>query len=197
MKKTKIIIFSLIIGSVASQSFGNRHEEKLAPLEIILALNERHYAPTSEGFYRKILYKMFVENPYFYKMNATKKDREYYVCILKDHIKKLERKIAQNKKGIVSWSTAKGTFSLSLAALSGCAFYWFYSTKLNFFNFNNNSYDQYRWEDERNHALVGLGLSTFGCSCFAAKFFRKVWRYKERLQERLKRDQELLALFEG
>ena len=192
------ILFSALIISISLFSLTNcRHQEKVAALEMMFALRERKYEPTHEGFYRKTLYKMAKDNPHFYKMSPIKKNREYYVDILKDHIIKLEDKIAQNKNGIISWSTAKGTFSLSLTALCALAFrYFYFAPGFESNEKGNYNYLNHQWNEEKTSGLIGFGLSTLGCGFFTGYFFKKVIQYKERLHERLKRDQELLKLLE-
>lgn len=152
----------------------------------------------NEKNFRKMLYWMSENNPFFYKLDVFKKDFDYYVTVLARHIETLEHKIALKQSGLESTGMGEGLVSVVLAGLCGYTSYYFFNARKAL-----QSFEEGRYADLTRPQSLILMLSTVTFGLLSAIFastagtkFYKVYRYADRLIERLERDKKLLALLE-
>ena len=196
MKKLFAILILLMSFGISVLTEARRHDG-LAPLFLVNNIEQNKHSFVSEGYYRAMLYRMAKKNPYFYKMSSTKDNKDYFVTVLKSHIKKLEDKLDQHRTGLASWSMAKGSLSSVFAGFSAYIFYIFYSLpNPNHSKFNHNAWDKYMWDREKADVLFSSFISFLGCSGYAGWYFNKVRRYDKRVVERILRDKELITMLE-
>lgn len=185
--KKKLFLLTMLSTNILARN----NDNETAPLELMILMNQQAYSAYHEGYYRTLLYKWYKDNPCFSKMRYVQKNKEYFIAIIKKHIEKLEDKLQKKPNSLFSKSMLKGSLGLVFAAISATAFSWFYKRKV-----YSHSPAAYQWEDDRSQALVSSGVSTLGCSAFAAWYFYKIARYAERVKERLERDKAILKLLE-
>lgn len=189
-------IYCLTIATlILTQAYARDPQNDLAPLEMMVTIESQKYHGLHEGFYRHLLYKMVRDNPYFYTLSSIKKNKEYYRAILKTHIEKLEKKLAQQRNGIISWSAAKGMFSLTLASLSAYLFRYLWKS-YGSIDYIGPAYFRYRYKEDTMRGLIGSGINALGCAGMVCHYLNKVVRYQERIRERIQRDKEILTLLE-
>lgn len=161
--------------------------------------NQKHQAslPSRKNLLRQLFW-MFEHNPAFYKLDDFRKNFDYYIASLTDHIKVLENKIALKENGLKSSGMFTGLTASGLSALCAYASYFFFNERKNllvnpgkaiFIVGSNPSLDLM-------FAVVGFGLTSALFAAAAGKKFYKVSCYAERLVERLERDKKFLAILE-
>jgi len=129
------------------------------------------------------LYQNDLYNPYYFKLETLPFD--YFIAVLTDHIKKLEEKIAQGH----TWQNSSSQYSTYLTSgLCGLMMLGVYkSYTLSF----NKEYEGYI------ALAMQLGFMGTFCAVISAQKIYKLYRYKERLVERLNRDQRILSVLQN
>lgn len=144
----------------------------------------------TERDYRQKIYWFNAHNPAFFKLHSIQKDLDYYVTIIKDHIAVLEKKALLNQDEIRDYALrSRAMFSGLFATMfSFMAGYGAYA------NYKYNGLNPQSSEWVIGSIMFGL-VSTFGAT-MAKEQFIKVYRYAERIIERLERDKQILAILE-
>lgn len=204
MQKRIIVGFIMLLMSIQyaeAISYSIYHhipgDKGIIPLEAMFLVEEGKDHATAERFYRTMLYKLAANNPHFYLLDSVRTNKQFYIHVLQDHVEKLQGKIDAHQTGLRSWSLFKGLFALGVGSFYG---WWSYRTYLKpsseSLQFGSHHREAQKWDDERIGFMIASGLSMLGCTAFGAMFLRKVFRYRERLFERLERDKSLLAALE-
>lgn len=154
--------------------------------------------PTQKNHIKHICW-LFEHNPYFYKLKEYQENMDYTIAVFKDHIAKLESKIASKQSGLESKGMFEGAFCSLITALSACSSYYFFNERKAVLSEGKSILTLDRPSEKSLDFMIAT-VSTVGVSAvfaaFAAHGFYKVYRYQQRLQERLERDKKILALLE-
>lgn len=144
----------------------------------------------SERDYRQKIYWFNAHNPAFFKLHSIQKDLDYYVTIIKDHIAVLEKKALLNHDQVRDYALrSRAMFSGFFASVfSFVAAYGAYA------NYKYNAPKAPNSEWVIGSIMFGL-VAAFGTT-MAKEQFTKVYRYAERIIERLERDKRILAVLE-
>ena len=137
----------------------------------------------SEKDVRKQLYWLHKHNPYYFTLKNFPID--YCSDIITEHIKELESKIAAKQNGLRSNAMFRGVVFLANSLL------WCH--------FAYNSYVKKTGSDKTEEAIIATAiLSTASAvlGLLAGNQFDKVYRYAQRLVERLKRDKRIFIALE-
>lgn len=139
------------------------------------------YLP-SERYLRRQLYWLYRHNPRSLELKNFPVD--YFIRLLTDHIKVLENKIAQKKNGLRGNAMIRGTICTAFSLLWGYAAYSSYGKRL-----SDSS------QDTIGEVMILSTVSAF-LALLAGTQFDRVYRYAERLLERLDRDKQIRAALE-
>src|SRR5438105_7794692 len=144
----------------------------------------------SERDYRQKIYWFNAHNPAFFKLHSIQKDLDYYVTIIKDHIAVLEKKALLNRDEVCDYALrSRAMFSGLFASIFSCvAGYGSYAN----YKYNGHALQNSEWMI--GSIMFGL-VAVFGAT-MAKEQFTKVYRYAERIIERLERDRRILAILE-
>lgn len=168
-------------------------------VEGYIANQEYQASLPSEKNYRRQLYWLLKNDPLFYKRGDFKKDFEYSVAIIKNHIEVLQNKIASNQNGLKSNGMYAGIATSALSTLSGVAVYYFLNERKAIQAGGESLLATKRKSEETLDMMmfsVSFGLVSVATAALAAQKFYKVYRYQARLIERLERDKQLLVILE-
>ena len=148
-------------------------------------MHESHpdFWPTEKSFRRRI-YWMVENNPLFYKLDVFQRNLDYYVGIIAEHMKVLEAKIERKESGLNSNAMRITVLVSFLATIFGTASYKHYG----YSKACPTQAEQYIG----NAVVFGLLGAFFTAATFCQG--KKVYRYSERLLERLERDKRILTL---
>jgi hypothetical protein len=138
------------------------------------------YLPSEKNLRRK-LYWLYNYNPRALEIKGFPLD--YFINILTDHIQALEYKILQKRTGLRSGAMLRGTMISAFSALWGYLAHDAYTK-----NLKAGSRDSVE--------VVILGTVSAILAVCAGTQFDKVYRYTERLFERLERDKQIRAVLE-
>jgi len=141
----------------------------------------------SEKYFRRGLYWMEKYNPLFFKLHKVRKDIDYYIAILTEHIKLLENKIMLRQNGLHSNAMFVGILISLFSTLLACTSYKTFQ--------DSRGLDL----DKSQEGMIGaviLGVTSTVFALVAGNEFYKVYRYAERLIGRLERDTRILAILE-
>ena len=162
--------------------------------------------PTQKNFLKKLRW-MFKNDPKFYKRKDGQDNLDYFIAILPDQMASLEAKIAQEKVSptlmrLKSNAMLNGVMTSILSTLSGYATYYVFNSRRDTMvaaaiarNAGEAQVLTELGQYQMNGSVV-LGLTTVIFAGIAGKCFSKVWRYADRLAERLERDKEFLKILE-
>lgn len=135
----------------------------------------------SEANMRQKLYLLDASNPRYYLIKDFPFD--YYIAVLKDHIKVLEDKIALNEDGAKSSAARKFGVSAGITALcGGMGVYSFYNTIESL---------------DKMLIMVSCGGFSVLFGLLTKDYFHKALSYAERLVQRLERDKRILAILQA
>lgn len=200
--KLSTVIFMALAGFIQAQN------DDVAQLAVALthtgvqlyAADQQQQAslPTQKNFIKHICW-LFEHNPYFYKLKEYQKDMDYAIAVFKDHIESLENKIASKPNGLKSRGMILSVCSATLSALSAYSTYYFFNERKT--TLAAGDVFSLKSTNEKTLDLMILTVSSAVVSALLAavsgKGFYKVFRYQERLSERLERDKKILALLEA
>jgi hypothetical protein len=165
--------------------------------ELYIAHQQHQQSLPNERNFRRKIYWLDKNNPNWYMLDDFKKDFDYHIANLMDHIKVLEDKAALKKNGLHSWAIIRGAITSVLSGLCGYSAYMFHNYRklaqndLSLFRHARDIESQYMMNITLSFGLVSVFLGLV-----AAQNFDKAYRYAERILERLDRDKRILTLLE-
>ncbi len=134
------------------------------------------------------------QNPHFELYKPVQENREYYIQLMRDHIKTLERKLADENFRVSGNKLVNGV----MANVIGSAF--IYIGGLGFYD----SISQMRSESRSSFEMCAAGaMFTLFCGMGGFVGFQgckqvvKAFKYKQGVIKRLKRDKKILAALEN
>lgn len=137
----------------------------------------------SEKYLRRQLYWLYNYNPRSLELHDFPVD--YFINTLTDHIKVLENKIAQKNSGLRSNAMLRGTLFSAFSAVWGYVAYESYLKSLK------------AGSQDTIGGVVILSSVTALLAALGGQQFDRVYRYAERLLERLDRDKEIRGALEN
>lgn len=201
MKNGLLALLFIACGFLKTNDDAGQLAVALAETGVQLYAAEQNYKanlPSQKNYIKEICW-LFEHNPLFYKMHEFHKNIDYSIAVFNNHIESLEKKIESKENGLKSSSMRIGGITAILSVLCTYTTYYFLSQRKNVLLNGSSTLLRNTNEEALNYMFgaVHFGIASLITTAIAGKKFYTVYRYQERILERLERDKKILALLEA